>query len=113
MLQLQEQSMGDDATAGSPRYSASKAQPALSVRARVAKLLDSYLAEVARDSKLPLAKFQSLAEALPEGSRLCDDGLYRAVDTYLKVCSRFDHAFMCAIDHSLKCAIDHLMCVDG
>lgn len=60
-------------------------QPALTKRTKVAKLLDSYLAEVARDSKLPISKFQSLAEALPEGSRLCDDGLYRAVDTYLKV----------------------------
>lgn len=60
-------------------------QPPLNLRAKVAKLLDAYLAEVARDSKLPLSKFQSLAEALPEGSRLCDDGLYRAVDTFLKV----------------------------
>ncbi|XP_024375419.1 root phototropism protein 3 isoform X2 [Physcomitrium patens] len=60
-------------------------QPPLNLRAKVAKLLDAYLAEVARDSKLPLSKFQSLAEALPEGSRLCDDGLYRAVDTFLKI----------------------------
>lgn len=52
---------------------------------KVAKLLDSYLAEVARDSKLPLRKFQALAEVLPEYSRLSDDGLYRAIDTYLKV----------------------------
>ncbi|XP_024398206.1 root phototropism protein 3 isoform X2 [Physcomitrium patens] len=89
----------DKAVAGSPRScsgdkrstrgiyddSAVKPQPALNLRAKVAKLLDAYLAEVARDSKLPLIKFQSLAEALPEGSRLCDDGLYRAVDTYLKI----------------------------
>ncbi|XP_024365225.1 root phototropism protein 3 isoform X2 [Physcomitrium patens] len=64
---------------------AKKPQPALNSRIKVAKLIDSYLAEVARDSKLPLAKFQLLAEALPEGSRLSDDGLYRAVDTYLKI----------------------------
>lgn len=51
----------------------------------VAKLLDSYLAEVARDSKLPLAKFQSLAEGVPVASRVSDDGLYRAIDTYLNV----------------------------
>lgn len=68
-------------------YDGPKLQPILSLRAKVAKLLDSYLAEVARDSKLPLSKFQFLAEALPQGSRLCDDGLYRAVDTYLKVCN--------------------------
>lgn len=52
---------------------------------KVAKLMDSYLSEVARDSKLPLSKFQALAEALPEFSRITDDGLYRAIDTYLKV----------------------------
>jgi len=52
---------------------------------KVAKLIDSYLAEVARDGQLPCAKFQALAEALPEFSRVTDDGLYRAIDTYLKV----------------------------
>lgn len=87
-MELQEQSV-----VGSPQSmyegappAAKPLGPALNLGARVAKLLDFYLAEVARDSKLPLAKFQSLAEALPEGSRLCDDGLYRAVDTFLKVC---------------------------
>jgi len=61
-----------------------QAQPSARCKV-VAKLLDSYLAEVARDSKLPLAKFQSLAEAVPVASRVSDDGLYRAIDTYLKV----------------------------
>ncbi|CAK9878280.1 unnamed protein product [Sphagnum jensenii] len=51
---------------------------------KVAKLIDSYLAEVARDGQLPCVKFQALAEALPEFSRVTDDGLYRAIDTYLK-----------------------------
>lgn len=54
---------------------------------KVAKLIDSYLAELARDSNLTFSKFQALAEALPEFSRITDDGLYRAIDTYLKVCS--------------------------
>jgi hypothetical protein len=52
---------------------------------KVAKLVESYLAEVARDKKLPVTKFQALAEALPEFMRISDDGLYRAIDTYLKV----------------------------
>jgi len=52
---------------------------------RVARLVDSYLTEVARDRNLPLTKFQVLAEALPESARTCDDGLYRAIDSYLKV----------------------------
>ncbi|KAJ7539169.1 hypothetical protein O6H91_11G079500 [Diphasiastrum complanatum] len=50
----------------------------------VAKLLDGYLAEVAPDTNLKPAKFEALAEALPEYSRVLDDGLYRAIDIYLK-----------------------------
>ena len=52
---------------------------------KVAKLMDSYLAEIARDPNLTFSKFQALAEALPEFSRITDDGLYRAIDTFLKV----------------------------
>lgn len=52
---------------------------------RVARLIDSYLTEVSRDRNLSLTKFQVLAEALPDSARSCDDGLYRAVDSYLKV----------------------------
>lgn len=58
---------------------------AQNAKMRVARLVDSYLTEVARDRNLSLTKFQVLAEALPESARSCDDGLYRAVDSYLKV----------------------------
>jgi hypothetical protein len=51
----------------------------------VANLIDSYLAEVAPDVNLKLAKFQSLAAAVPEYARPLDDGIYRAIDIYLKV----------------------------
>ncbi|XP_054807730.1 BTB/POZ domain-containing protein DOT3 isoform X2 [Prosopis cineraria] len=51
----------------------------------ISRLLDHYLAEVARDPNLSITKFQVLAELLPENARTCDDGLYRAIDTYLKV----------------------------
>lgn len=51
----------------------------------VSKLLDNYLAEIASEPNLTISKFQVLAEALPANSRLCHDGLYRAIDTYLKV----------------------------
>ena len=54
---------------------------------RVARLVDSYLTEVSRDRNLSLTKFQVLAEALPESARSCDDGLYRAIDSYLKASS--------------------------
>ncbi|KAJ1279651.1 hypothetical protein BS78_04G170500 [Paspalum vaginatum] len=56
----------------------------LNAKARVARLVDSYLSEVSRDRNLSLTKFQVLAESLPESARTCDDGLYRAVDSYLK-----------------------------
>ena len=51
----------------------------------VANLIDSYLAEVASDVNLKLAKFQSLAAVVPEYARPIDDGIYRAIDIYLKV----------------------------
>ncbi|KAF8048822.1 hypothetical protein N665_2391s0007 [Sinapis alba] len=50
----------------------------------VGKLIDRYLAEVASDVNLKIAKFQALASSVPEYSRLLDDGLYRAIDIYLK-----------------------------
>ena len=52
---------------------------------KVAKLLDTYLAEIAPDANLTISKFIALAEVLPEHARSCDDGLYRAVDVFLKV----------------------------
>lgn len=58
--------------------------PAQSPIMLVAKLLDAYLAEIAPDVNLKPSKFQSLAEALPDYSRTLDDGLYRAIDIYLK-----------------------------
>lgn len=55
---------------------------------KVAKLVDCYLAEAALDSNLALQEFVALAAALPSHARATDDGLYRAIDTYLKVMSR-------------------------
>lgn len=58
--------------------------PSLTPITMVAKLIDGYLAEVAPDVNLKLPKFQSLAGAVPEYARPLDDGLYRAIDIYLK-----------------------------
>lgn len=58
-------------------------------KTNVSKILDNYLAEVARDPNLSITKFQVLAESLPENARTCHDGLYRAIDTYLKVTYQF------------------------
>ncbi|KAL5975661.1 hypothetical protein ACLOJK_019987 [Asimina triloba] len=53
--------------------------------AKVAKLIDCYLAEIAVDANLSLPEFMALGGALPSHARATDDGLYRAIDTYLKV----------------------------
>ncbi|CAN6459917.1 unnamed protein product [Victoria cruziana] len=50
----------------------------------VAKLMDGYLAEIASDGNLKPEKFYELAVALPDHARVYDDGLYRAIDVYLK-----------------------------
>lgn len=52
---------------------------------KVADLMDGYLAEVAPDVNLKLPKFQSLASVIPDYARTLDDGIYRAIDIYLKV----------------------------
>lgn len=51
---------------------------------KVAKLMDSYLTEIAYDANLDVSSFEALADSLPYYARTCNDGLYRAVDTYLK-----------------------------
>ncbi|XP_073153188.1 BTB/POZ domain-containing protein At5g03250-like [Henckelia pumila] len=50
----------------------------------VANLVDAYLADVAPDVNLKLPKFQSLAAAVPDYARPISDGIYRAIDIYLK-----------------------------
>lgn len=52
---------------------------------RVGKLLENYLAEIATDRNIQVTKFITLAELIPEQSRTTEDGMYRAIDIYLKV----------------------------
>jgi APA family basic amino acid/polyamine antiporter len=61
------------------------ASPSIIPITAVARLLDGYLAEIAPDVNLKPSKFQALASAVPEYARPLDDGLYRAIDVYLKV----------------------------
>ncbi|CAI8588957.1 unnamed protein product [Vicia faba] len=51
---------------------------------RVGKLMENFLAEIATDRNLSVAKFISLAELIPEQSKPTEDGMYRALDIYLK-----------------------------
>ncbi|BBN12087.1 protein MpNPH3 [Marchantia polymorpha subsp. ruderalis] len=69
---------------GTPSSDKLQPQSSYAAKMRVAKLIDNYLAEVGRDQNLTLHKFLALAEALPEHTRVTDDGLYKALDTYLK-----------------------------
>lgn len=59
--------------------------PVRTASVRVGELIDKYLAEVAADSHLRPAKFQTLVEILPDTARNCSDGLYRAVEIFLEV----------------------------
>lgn len=54
-------------------------------KVKVAKLVDGYLAEISRDPNLLLSKFVDLAQMVSELARPSHDGLYRAIDMYLKV----------------------------
>ncbi|KAK8494812.1 hypothetical protein V6N11_081451 [Hibiscus sabdariffa] len=51
---------------------------------KIGKLIDSYLQFVARDVNMPIPKLVSLAEALPDVAREDHDGLYKAINIYLK-----------------------------
>ncbi|KAK8482946.1 hypothetical protein V6N13_090418 [Hibiscus sabdariffa] len=55
-----------------------------SSKLKVAKIIDSYLQEIARDRNLSLSKFIAIAETIPDFSRSDHDDLYRAIDIYLK-----------------------------
>lgn len=50
----------------------------------VANLVDSFLSDVAADVNMKLSKFQSLAVAVPDYARPQSDGIYRALDIFLK-----------------------------
>ncbi|CAN6310070.1 unnamed protein product [Urochloa humidicola] len=83
----------DQANGGdSPGLDDVMASPSLAPITSVAKLIDGYLAEIAPDINLKLPKFQALASAVPEYARPLDDGLYRAIDIYLKAHSWLSEA---------------------
>ncbi|XP_023513768.1 coleoptile phototropism protein 1-like [Cucurbita pepo subsp. pepo] len=72
---------------------------------KVAKLVDCYLAEAAMDSNLGLLEFVELAGVLPSHARASDDGLYRAIDTYLKAhpnISKQERKSLCRLMDSRK-----------
>ncbi|XP_073039516.1 BTB/POZ domain-containing protein SR1IP1-like isoform X2 [Primulina eburnea] len=50
----------------------------------VTRLIENYLAEIASDHNLSVPRFLDFAELIPEQYRITDDGMYRAIDIYLK-----------------------------
>ncbi|KAF3781304.1 Root phototropism protein 3 [Nymphaea thermarum] len=77
--------------------------------AKVAKLTDCYLAEAAIDAGLTVQEFEAMAAALPNHARISDDGLYRAVDTYLKAhpgMTKSERKRMCKLIDSRKLSLD-------
>lgn len=74
--------------------------PCLTPVTMVAKLIDGYLAEVAPDVNLKLPKFQALAASVPDYARPLDDGLYRAIDIYLK-----SHPWLSESDREQLCRL--------
>ncbi|XP_009596601.2 BTB/POZ domain-containing protein At5g03250-like isoform X1 [Nicotiana tabacum] len=67
---------------------------------RVANLVDSYLSEVAPDVNFKFPKFQSLAAAIPDYARPHADGIYRAIDIYLKA-----HPWLTDIEREQICRL--------
>ncbi|KFK38267.1 hypothetical protein AALP_AA3G091600 [Arabis alpina] len=51
---------------------------------KVGMIMDAYLAEIAPDPYLNLHRFIAIIETLPDYARIIDDGIYRAIDMYLK-----------------------------
>ncbi|XP_057781053.1 BTB/POZ domain-containing protein At5g48800-like [Salvia miltiorrhiza] len=62
----------------------SPSSPSQTALFKVSKLVDNYLAEIAPDANLKLNIFVAIAETLPAHARTVHDGLYRAIDIYLK-----------------------------
>ncbi|XP_010939735.1 root phototropism protein 3 [Elaeis guineensis] len=110
--QAEASSPGRDPHTEKHGYDATLRPSVLSAKLRVAKLLDSYLTEVSRDRNLSLTKFQVLAEALPDSARTCDDGLYRAVDSYLKAhptLTEHERKRLCRVMDCQKLSVDACM----
>nr|XP_043628644.1 BTB/POZ domain-containing protein NPY2-like [Erigeron canadensis] len=78
----------------------------------VAKLVDAYLAEISKDPNLPVGMFVDLAEMVSGASRASHDGLYRAIDMYLKAhpgISKSERKRICRLMDCKKLSVDACM----
>ncbi|KAL6645611.1 hypothetical protein ACP70R_017219 [Stipagrostis hirtigluma subsp. patula] len=67
---------------------------------KVGRLMEAYLAEIASDVNLPVDKFTGLAELIPERARFNEDGMYRAIDIYLKA-----HPHLSEVERKKVCSV--------
>ncbi|XP_016482730.1 phototropic-responsive NPH3 family protein NPY2 [Nicotiana tabacum] len=75
----------------------------------VAKLVDGYLTEIAKDPNLPLSTFVGLAEMVTNFPRPRHDSLYRAIDMYLKEhpgISKSDRKRICGLMDCKKLSVN-------
>ncbi|KAI3707971.1 hypothetical protein L2E82_36946 [Cichorium intybus] len=78
----------------------------------VVKLVDSYLTEISKDPNLPLGVFVDLAEMVNCFSRPSHDGLYRAIDMYLKAhpgITKSERKRICKLMDCKKLSVDACM----
>ncbi|KAL1830381.1 hypothetical protein ACET3Z_000032 [Daucus carota] len=80
----QQDESDDDMEDGSLFGSDSLGSPSQTALVKVSKLVDNYLAEIAPDANLEVTKLIAIAKTLPSDARTSHDGLYRAIDVYLK-----------------------------
>ncbi|KAJ0704082.1 putative BTB/POZ domain, NPH3 domain, NPH3/RPT2-like family protein [Helianthus annuus] len=66
----------------------------------VGKLMEGFLAKMASDRNLLVSKFISFAECIPVEVRVTEDGMYRAIDTYLKA-----HPAISDMDRKKVCSL--------
>ncbi|KAK9074188.1 hypothetical protein SSX86_006785 [Deinandra increscens subsp. villosa] len=66
----------------------------------VGKLMESFLAKIAADRNLLASKFISFSECIPVAARVTDDGMYRAIDIYLKA-----HPAISDMDRKKVCSL--------
>ncbi|CAN6813558.1 hypothetical protein Bca4012_001717 [Brassica carinata] len=76
---------------------------------RVAKTVDSYLAEIATCLELTVSKFNAIANLVPKSARKSEDDLYRAVDIFLKAhpsLGEIEREKVCSLMDPLKLSCD-------
>ncbi|CAH8327776.1 unnamed protein product [Eruca vesicaria subsp. sativa] len=76
---------------------------------KVASLIDGYLAEVGSDENLKVSKFQALGALIPDDVRPMDDGIYRAIDIYIKAhpwLTEYEREQLCMLMNCQKLSLE-------